>query len=449
MIKNKIGVIVLSLPRERTELAEEFYTKALISLESSGFETYTHKNLIFETNQCIKVANEMKARGASLILLLLGTWVNSPVVVDTLREVKVPFGIWAEDNPGSFSLTAGGIVHGSLDELGMRHRFFYGSPNSPELMKEISDCIKAASAAAKLNGQRLCVIGGRVPGMYTTMADMIQVKKTFGVEIDHIDSLRVYLEAKKANPKTIEALKKNILSQFGRIDLHEQVIDRSFRLYFALKKILSKEEYKIAAIKCMDEMINNYASFCLANSLLNDEGFTISCEGDIYGALTMQILKEISKDMTLFGDVNYIDQQKKILRIVNCGSMPSLMAENRKDVDLANQYEYLSKAGGVTTVFAIKDSPVTGARLFRVDGEYGMVAFEGTTFKQPKEKFKEARENWPHAFVRFDGNPAVLVQNLRSNHMHLTFSKCLDAVEEFCKLKGINFINVGRGCILS
>lgn len=444
MDKNKVGVITLSLPRERIDLAEKFSADALASLNANDFEVYTHKNLIFETDQCIKIASEMKAKGASSILLLLGTWVNSPVVVDTMREVDIPFGVWAEDNPASFSLTAGGIVHGSLDELGMSHRFFYGSPNSPELMGEISDYIKATSCAAKLNGQKLCVIGGRVPGMYTTMADMIQVKRTFGVEIVHIDSLRVYLEAKKADPEKIEKLREDILPQFGKVDLNEEPIDRSFRLYFALKKILSEEGYKIAAVKCMDEMINNYASFCLANSLLNDEGFVISCEGDIYGALTMAILKEISGGIALFGDVNHLDQQKKILRIVNCGSMPSSMAENRKDVDLANQYEYLSRAGGATTVFAVKDSPVTGARLFRISGEYGMVAFEGNSFKQSKERFKETREYWPHAFVKLECNPGALVQNLRSNHMHLSFGKHLPVIEEFCNLKNIRLSIPGR-----
>ena len=437
MKKNKVGVIVLSLPRERTDLAEKFYAGAVTSLKKEGFEVGSHKGLIFDTNTCIETATKMKAEGASSILLLLGTWVDTPVVVDTIREVEIPFGIWAEDNPGSFSLTAGGIVHGSLDELGINHRFFYGSPDSPDLMSEISTFVNAASCIKKLNNKKLCVIGGRVPGMYTTMADIIQVKKIFGVEIVHVDSLRVYLEAINAKSEEIERIKQEIIPQFGKIDVPNQAIDRSFRLYFALKKILTSDECEIAAVKCMDEMINNYASFCLANSLLNDEGFTISCEGDINAALTMKILGEISGGIALFGDINYLDQQKKILRIVNCGSMPSLMAESRKDVDLASQYEYISKAGGATTVFAIKDSPVTGARLFRINGEYGMVVFEGTTFKQPKEKFKEAREYWPHAFIKLECNTAALIQNLRSNHMHVSFGKYLNVLEEFCRLKNI------------
>lgn len=440
MIKTKVGVIVLSLPRERIELARKFHNEAVSSLQAADFEVYTPDDLVFETDKCIKIAREMKDNGVCSIFLLLGTWVNTPTIVDTLREVKLPFAIWAEDNPASFSLTAGGIVHGSLDELGLEHRFFYGSPHSSDLINKICAYIRAASIVDRFNNQRLCLIGGRVPGMYTTMADIIQIKDVFGIEIEHVDSLRVYLEAVNAPAGKIEDLKNTLLPQFGNIDLNKQVVDRSIRLYFALKKILSEDGYKIAAVKCMDEMINNYSSFCLANSLLNDDGFTISCEGDIYAVITMEILKGASGKMTLFGDINHIDRKEKIMRIVNCGSMPTLMAGNRKDVDLAPQYEYLCKSGGATTVFSVKDSPATGARLFRISGEFGIVAFTGNTIKHSREKFKEAREYWPHAFMNLECNIDILVQNLRSNHMHLCFSRCLDVIEEFCRLKNIKIV---------
>jgi len=440
--KDKVGVIALSMPRERVDLAEKFHINVISSLENAGFEVYTHKNLIFETDQCIKISNEIKQKGVSSILFILGTWVDSPVLIDTLKGIDVPFGIWAEDNPESFSLTAGGIIHGTLDELGINHHFFYGSPNCQSLLDKITIFIKAASCSKNIKDQKLCVVGGRVPGMYTTMADIIQVKKVFGIEIVHIDSLRVYLEAIKIKNKKIKSLKQEIVSQFGKVNVNEQCFDKSLRLYFALKKILSEEKIKIAAVKCMDEMINNYAPFCLANSFLNDDGYTISCEGDIYGAITMQILKEISSNITLFGDVNHINQKENILRIVNCGSMPTKMAETKKEIDLLPQYEYISSIGGATTVFSVKDSPATIARLFRKDGVFGIIAFEGETFKQPKVKFKEARENWPHAFVKFKGESDILIQNLRSNHLHLTFGWYLNVIKEFCKLNNINFVTI-------
>ena len=83
---------------------------------------------------------------------------------------------------------------------------------------------------------------------------------------------------------------------------------------------------------------------------------------------------------------------------------------------------------------------MTGARLYRVKGNLGMVAFTGNSIKQSKEKLKEARERWPQAFIKFDCDPEKLVQNFRSNHMHVCFGNCLDIIKEFCSLKNIDCI---------
>jgi len=438
--KRKVGLITLSLPRERTDLAKNFGKNAHKSLLSAGFDIIADDGLIFKTAQCIAAARKYVDMGADCIIILLGTWVFTPSVVDTLKDVDIPFGIWAEDNPGSFSLTAGGIVHGSLDEIGLKHRFFYGSPGSEELMKEISAFIRAASAVKDLKKQKLCVVGGRVMGMYTTMADIIQIKNVFDVEMEHVDSLRVYLEAEGASGEEVITIKKWLDDKFGKIEVSVNILERSIRLYIALKGIFKKDGYNIAAVKCQDEMINNYASSCLAVSLLNDDGFTVSCESDTNAALTMRILRSISGGISLFGDINHIDLEKKILRIVNCGSMPTLMADNRKDVDLKLQYEYMGKARGATTVFCVKESPVTMARLSRVNGRYVLLAEEGNTRKVGKERFKEARENWPHAFIRLSGDSHKLVENIRSNHMHVCFGSHLEDLREFCRLKDIEFI---------
>ncbi|GAH02709.1 unnamed protein product, partial [marine sediment metagenome] len=56
------------------------------------------------------------------------------------------------------------------------------------------------------------------------------------------------------------------------------------------------------------------------------------------------------------------------------GSMPTLMAESRREVDIEVQYEYMGKARGATTVFCVRESPVTFARLSRINGHYVLFA---------------------------------------------------------------------------
>jgi len=100
----KVGIITLSLPREKIELAKNFGKKASKALESVGFQVIKTDELIFETDACINAAKRYVDKGAECIILLLGTWVFAPTVVDTVKEVDIPFGVWAEDNPALFPL---------------------------------------------------------------------------------------------------------------------------------------------------------------------------------------------------------------------------------------------------------------------------------------------------------------------------------------------------------
>ena len=76
----KAGLITLSLARERTDLAEAFGKNARQALESAGMEVCGTRELVLDTGQCIDAAD--------CALLLLGTWVFAPTVVDTLQAVE-------------------------------------------------------------------------------------------------------------------------------------------------------------------------------------------------------------------------------------------------------------------------------------------------------------------------------------------------------------------------
>lgn len=435
--------MTLSLPRERTDLAERFHQAAVEGLSASNADVVAHEGLVFTSEAAVQAARDIEARGADCILYLLGTWVFSPTVVSAVRTVSVPSGIWAESEPASFSLTAGGIVHGSLEELGIDHRFFYGSPKEKRTLKEIGTFARAAHAVTGLDGSTMGLIGGRVMGMYTTEVDTSQIKALFGVEIEHVDSLEQYLRAERADADAVAETRSMLGAEFGTINVDEQRLDKSIRVYHSLRGIIKNRCYDFAAVKCQGAMIDNYACSCLAGSLINDEGTVLACESDVNAALTMQILKLVSgAGPVLFGDVNHVDRDEGMLRIVNCGSMPSLMANSRKEVDLGPQYDYMGEAGGATTVMCCKPGPVTVARLSRIEGEYVMLIAEGEAVEQPKKRFKEAREHWPHMFVSVDGAPDTLIQNLRSNHLHACYGRFAPELLDVCDLLDILPITV-------
>jgi L-fucose isomerase len=430
-----VGVMTLSLPRERTDLAQRFQESAIKELRGVGLDIVCHGQLVMTTDAAVEAARELASRHVDCIVYLLGTWVFAPAVVSAMQAVAVPSGIWADGDPGSFSLTAGGIVHGSLDELGIAHRFFYGPPQHSGTVERIAAFARAARVVSRLRGSRMGLIGGRVMGMYTTEVDTAQIKSVFGVELEHVDSLRHYLEAQRADASAVANTRDFLGKGFGEIAVDGEPLERSIRLYHGLRAILDEDGYDFAAVKCQGAMIDSYACSCLATSLLNDEGTVVACESDVNAALTMQMLKLVSgKGPVLFGDINHLDLERGLLRIVNCGSMPSLLATTRKEVDLAPQYDYMGKAGGATVVLCCKPGPVTIARLSRIEGQYVMLIAEGEAVEQPKSRFKEAREHWPHMFVSLPGDAEAFVQNVRSNHLHACYGHYAQELMEVCEL---------------
>ncbi|GAI47583.1 unnamed protein product, partial [marine sediment metagenome] len=122
----------------------------------------------------------------------------------TVKEVHLPFILWALPDPKSFSLTGAGVVHGSLDELGIKHKFIYGSHENPKVIDRIIKYSKAAMVVRCLSKSRFGMFGGRTGGMYTATADMTQVKQIFGVEYDQIDQHRLIIEAQNVPDEKAE-----------------------------------------------------------------------------------------------------------------------------------------------------------------------------------------------------------------------------------------------------
>ena len=98
-----------------------------------------------------------------------------------------------------------------------------------------------------------------------------------------------------------------------------------------MKKLKDEHDLDFAGVKCMLEVQGSYCSHCLSVSKHIDEGFIISCESDINGALTMQILKLLSNSAVGFGDICEVGKDK-ILKLVNCGAFATNLSEGPDDV---------------------------------------------------------------------------------------------------------------------
>ena len=129
MEKVKTGLVCVGLEGERNDLGRQFHEAAKRELTKLGIEvvnldsifTLTGEEVRKQTEQCL-------ALGAASMVYLAGTWLLARHVVDAVRELNVPFGIWGIPEATSFSSVGANVLHGTLDEMGIPHWLFYGMP---------------------------------------------------------------------------------------------------------------------------------------------------------------------------------------------------------------------------------------------------------------------------------------------------------------------------------
>jgi len=437
-MKPRAGLVTVSLDGERTDLAKKIAISARDNLIKNGINVVGNNELILKGSDVIKSVEYAKKQKADCIIYLVATWVYAPDIITAVQMINMPTIIWGVPEPASFSSVGANVIHGSLDELGLKHKLAYGDTNDVETINEILAFSRAAMAVQSLKMSRLGLIGGgHTIGSYPTSSDPNQIKRIFGVEVEHVDQLVLLERAKAIKENEAHHIYEEIKQEYGLINVPDEAMIKSIKVYVALKQMVQDYKFNFVAVKCLEEFISTFTSCCLAVALINDDGIVTACQGNLNAALSMMIMNILTGQPVIFSDVNVIEKKTGIARLVNCGSMPPSLAKKKKEVDWGYQYEYMGQGRGACTVFCCKAGKVTFGTLGRIKGDYVMQIATGEAFEKPKEALAEVRDIWPQAFIKLNCKPLDFYYNLRSNHSVVGYGDVTQELIYLCDLLDI------------
>jgi len=301
------------------------------------------------------------------------------------------------------------------------------------------------------------LFGGRSPGIDTGTFDPLQWKRMFGVDTEHIDQLEIIRRAdlvpEDQTTHMVDWLETNVAQvDYGEGKLTREKLAFQVRCYLATKEIIAENRMDFIAIKCMPDLTTHFVPQCISAALMPGpydadgpkDPMMMSCEADGDGALSMEILKQVSGGKpVLFMDVSYIDDDAQVFYLPNCGAFCSWYAkrsddpaENLKQVKLhpANR-----PGGGAITYFNPAAGPLTFARLYRKNGEYYMAIVAGETIELPPEKYEafvQARGNHPlpTAFAKLHVDIDVFMNEFASNHILAVDGIYVRELEHLCQM---------------
>lgn len=458
MIKAKVGFIVYGVHKDGLPdpMGQPFIDDSIIegakqALLNAGLELVEHNLIIAskkESKECFDRFRKMDDVDA--LILFSGTWVWAAHIIAAIRDFAATGkGIIIWTNPGSqgWRPVGGLVLQGALKEIGIKHRFVYGSFDDSAEIEKITSYCRASAMKNKLNMSTIGAFGGRGMGQTCGVADPSQWMKMFGIDIDSRDTTELLNEAKAVSAEEIIHARAHIQKFFAEPIPENDQADRSIRLYLALKKIVKKNEWDFYTIQSFPGLGDEYSATCFAQSMMLEDGIGTSTLGDFNTALTVKCLTDLSDEPVYYGDLQHIDKSNNEIKIIGDGACPPSLAGKLGPAGFAEHgIPTEGEAGGLSIKLVCKVGEGVLARLGRNNGQFEMVITRCSIFEPPADQIEKRKNEcgipfWPHGFVTAHCDIEKLLQSWNNEYACLGYGAHLyEELKAFCELTGITAI---------
>lgn len=311
----KLGVIAVS--RDCFPIALSESRRGNIA-KAYGDELYECKITVENEKDALRALDDVKAAGCNALVVFLGNF--GPETPETIIAQRF-------DGPVMYAAAAegdGDMINGRGDaycgmlncsyNLGMRHIKAY-IPEYPvgtaeDIAKMISEFIPVARAIIGVKNLKIITFGPRPQDFFACNAP-IKGLYELGVEIEENSELDLLVSYKAhAGDKRIDGVCKDMAEELGVSgNNYPELLPRMAQ--FELTLLDWAENHKGArkhvafADKCWPAFPEQFGfEPCYVNSRLAGRGIPVSCEVDIYGALSEYIGSCITGDAVTLLDIN-------------------------------------------------------------------------------------------------------------------------------------------------
>ncbi len=310
----KLGIIAVS--RDCFPIGLSIQRRAAIKAAYKG-ELYECPVTVENEADMLKAAADVRAAGCNALVVFLGNF--GPETPETLLAKHfhgpVMF-VAAAEGDGDLINGRGDAYCGMLNcsyNLGMRHLKGY-IPEYPvgtaeDIAKMIADFVPIARAVIGLRGLKLITFGPRPQDFFACNAP-IKGLYELGVEIEENSELDLLVAYKAhAGDARIPEVCKDMAAEMGEGKYFPDMLERMAQFELTLldwaEQHKGARKYVAFADKCWPAFPEQFGfEPCYVNSRLAARGIPVSCEVDIYGALSEYIGACVSCDAVTLLDIN-------------------------------------------------------------------------------------------------------------------------------------------------
>lgn len=372
----KIGYLPLTKVNWSSETLESARREAKAGLQSlPGVEVAGGDRMIDFEEKAVRELDFFEQERPALIVAHFMTFSLGVIVPMFAQRLKVPVVLWSMKEPDP---QGGRLQNNSFCAANMNSHFLYrmhvpyfhvhAEVGSESAKQGLEKAIRVTKAVQVLARMRIGVIGGRVPGFFTSSCDEMLLRTKLGPEVKFITEHEVIETARRLKQEELDAAMKTILSD---ATLHPtdapggEQLRKSAALFAAVGKMKEKFLVDTFAMRCWPEFIANdlYGiAVCSTIGHLTNHGLLTACEGDVYGAVMMRLEQELTGDLPFFCDMIVMEGDFGVAW--HCGAAPAGLCRPGCRPQLCHSAT-VEGGGvkGVTGEFPLKPGRVTLARL--------------------------------------------------------------------------------------
>jgi L-fucose isomerase-like protein len=316
--KVRLGIVAVSRDCFPIELARKRRVQVVAECRKAGLPVTEIKATVENEKDALAALEEIRTKGINALVVYLGNF--GPEGPSTILAQKfggpVMFAAAAEETGKDLINGRGDAYCGLLNasyNIGLRklrpHIPEYPVGTPAEVAAMMGEFVPVARIILGLRKLKIFTFGPR-PQDFLACNAPIKPLYDLGVEImenSELDLYDIFLKAKDA--PGIKAAAKDMARELGGGNKFPEVLNRLAQFEVALLNFLEKNlgasEYGVFADKCWPAF-ESYFGFvpCYVNARMASRGMPVSCEVDIYGALSEYICVAATELPATLLDIN-------------------------------------------------------------------------------------------------------------------------------------------------
>ena len=403
--------------------------------EFTDLEWLCDEGLLHENGDVHRVVEYLKNEKVDAIMIINCNFGNEDAAARVARAMNVPVLLWG---PRDMRLTEDGMRY-TDSQCGLfaiseaLHRsnvpFSYIENCCVEdqpFTDGMNRFLSVVSMVKNFKGMRIVQVGTRVKPFKSVMFNEMELMERFGIDVTPINMAEALIKLNKIyNERRDElvALAEETKKKIDCSSTDEETLIRMMTFVPFYKELYEENDCAIISTECWTAMNPGFGvAPCLAMTLLADMGYLVTCESDIFGAVTMALLSAAGrgKKIPCFGEFTCRNPQNDNSELLwHCG--PFAYSLKKPGI---KAYLHNTKPS-----FRVADGDWTIARFQGQGGKYRMLAGNFRTTEGP-------HTFGTYMWADFGNLPKVerkVIEGPYIHHMAELQGHNADTIREFCK----------------